>query len=142
MILFCDTSALVKIYIAEPHREEVLDGVNRANAVAVSRIAWAEFHAAVARRTRQAPIDAAALSKVRHAFANDWPHYVVLEIDQAVVERASDYAEAFALRAYDAVQLATASKLQERTGEQTLFACYDHRLNKAANILDLETIAS
>lgn len=142
MILYCDTSALVKIYIAEADQEQVLDSVDRANAVAVSRIAWAEFHAALARRAREVPGDAAELEKARKALASEWPSYVVVETDQPVVERAGEYAEAFALRAYDAVQLATASKLRDRTGEQTTFACYDHRLVKAAKILGLETLTS
>ena len=51
MILFCDTSALVKLYIVEPQSDQMNALVAEAEAVAVVRIAWAGFHAALARRT-------------------------------------------------------------------------------------------
>jgi len=46
MILFCDTSALIKLYIVELGSEELKARVLEAEAVAVCRIAWAEAHAA------------------------------------------------------------------------------------------------
>ena len=53
MILFCDTSALVKLYIVEPQSEQMNALVAEAEAVAVVRIAWAEFHAACLRMRRR-----------------------------------------------------------------------------------------
>jgi predicted nucleic acid-binding protein len=50
MILFCDTSALVKLYIVEDGSDELKRLVQEAEAVAVCRIAWAEAHAALSRR--------------------------------------------------------------------------------------------
>ncbi len=40
----------------------------------------------------------------------DWQHFVVLAVDQSLVELAGEYADAFGLRAYDAVQLASATR--------------------------------
>jgi len=37
----------------------------------------------------------------------------------------------------DAVQLASASRVRDRTGQTTGFACFDRRLNQAARILGL-----
>ena len=48
MILFCDTSALLKLYIVEAGSEAVKAQVAEAEAVAVCRVAWAEAHAALA----------------------------------------------------------------------------------------------
>ena len=61
MILFCDTSALLKLYIDEPGSDAVKAQVQAAEAVAVCRIAWAEAHAALSRRARETPEDAATL---------------------------------------------------------------------------------
>lgn len=140
MILYCDTSALVKLYVAEPHRERVAAGAEAAEAVATSRIAWAEFHAATARREREVPADAAAMEQARQLLAADWHRYVVMEVAQRVVERAGEYADAFALRGYDAVHLASAAEAADRSGREVCFACFDKRLNKAARLLRLKTL--
>jgi hypothetical protein len=50
------------------------------------------------------------------------------------------YAEAFALRGYDSVQLAAAHILQEQFDLPLTFACFDRRLNQAARLLQLEVI--
>jgi predicted nucleic acid-binding protein len=137
LILFCDTSALVKLYIAEDASREIRELAGRAALVAVCRIAWAEMMAAVARRARESPGDAQAMETVRKRLSADWPHYAVVELTQAIVELAGDYADTFALRAYDSVQLAAARSLQELSGEEVQFACFDTRLCKAARTLGM-----
>jgi predicted nucleic acid-binding protein len=137
MILFCDTSALLKLYIEEPDSNAVKAHLHEAEAVAVCRIAWAEAHAALSRRARETPEDTATLEQAKAALAADWPHYIVMEISQAVVERAGDYADTFALRAYDSVQLAAAFETGLISQAPVLFACFDIRLNKAAKLLGM-----
>lgn len=139
MLLFCDTSALAKLYLEEPHSDDMRKLARDAEAVAVSRIAWAEYHSALARRAREVPEDTDALDQARRAFVAEWCRYVVLEVTQAVVERAGEYADAFALRAYDAVQLASADETARQSGLPTTFACFDQRLGRAASILGMST---
>ena len=117
MILFCDTSALVKLYVREAGSDALLAEAGAASAVAVCRIAWAEAVAAMARRARDVPADAAALDAARQRLRDHWPHYVVVEVTQALVERAGEYADTFALRGYDSVQLAAARMVQEASRE-------------------------
>ncbi len=137
MILFCDTSALVKLYIAEAESEALRSLADQADALAVSRIAWAEMMAALARRVREAPADAAAIEQVRERLCVDWPSYLVVEVTQALVEQAGEYADVFALSGYDSVQLATARLLQTASGQAVRFACFDTRLAKAAATLGM-----
>jgi predicted nucleic acid-binding protein len=106
-----------------------------ANAVAVSRLAWPEFMSALARRARESARDAAALALARQEWVARWPDFVVVEINQPLMELAGDYAEAFALRAYDSVQLAAMQTLRQQSGEDVRFACFDSRLVKAAAVL-------
>ena len=44
MILFCDASALIKLYIVDEGREALMTQLGTAEAVAVCRIAWVEAH--------------------------------------------------------------------------------------------------
>ena len=64
MILFCDTSALVKLYILEDSSREMQALAGAASAIAVCRIAWAEMMAALSRRAREFPNDADAIEVV------------------------------------------------------------------------------
>lgn len=137
MILFCDTSALVKLYIAEDSSREMRALAGTAAVVAVCRIAWAEMMAAMARRARESPSDAQALDIAGQRLRADWPQYAVVEVTQAIVELAGNYADTFALRAYDSVQLAAARSLQELAGDEVQFACFDTRLCKAARTLGM-----
>lgn len=137
MILFCDTSALVKLYIHEAGSEELKQRAKEAEAVAVCRIAWAEAHAALSRRAREVPEDAVIIEQAKAALANDWPHFVVLEIDQTLVELAGEYADTFALRGYDSIQLAAAYVAGRIAQTPICFACFDSRLTKAARLLGL-----
>ena len=136
-VLYCDSSALVKLYVVEAHTDALRAWLGRSDAVAVSRIAWAEAHAALSRRTRESAADVTVIAEAKQALADDWPHYLIMEVTQAVVARAGDYADVFALRGYDSVQLASAFELQRLSGIPVSFTCFDARLNAAARILGL-----
>lgn len=137
MILYLDTSALVKLYIDEEHHDTVRHAVNAAEAVATSIIAFTETRAAFARLQREARLSADALESLKQSFDTDWRHYAKISIDEELVRRAGDLADAFSLRGYDAVHLASAEYLRVNTGSTIAFACYDHRLRQAAAILGL-----
>jgi uncharacterized protein len=137
MILFCDTSALIKLYIDEDGSNELKLLLQEAEAVAVCRIAWAEAHAALCRRARELPDDSDNIEQAKAALVSDWPHFVVLEIDQSLVERAGEYADMFALRGYDSIQLAAAFETGRISQSAIFFACFDSRLNKAAKLLGM-----
>lgn len=138
MILFCDTSAMVKLYVVEAESAAVKDLVTASEVVAVCRIAWAEAYAAFARRAREVPADAAAIENTRRALASDCTRLLVLEVTQLVVEVAGEFADTFALRAYHAVQLAAAHHARTVAEEPLVFASFDARLNKASRVLGME----
>lgn len=135
MILFCDTSALIKLYVMEDSSDLMLALAESATTIAVCRIAWAEAMAALARRLRENPADTEGINVVRTRLRNDWHSYAIVEVTQPLVELAGDYADTFALRGYDSVQLAAARTLQKSTSETLRFACFDTRLQKAAMVL-------
>ena len=137
MILLCDSSALVKLYILEDSSREMQALAGAVSAIAVCRIAWAEMMAALARRAREFPNDGDAIEVVRKRLRTDWLRYIVVEVTQALVELAGEYADTFALRDDDGVQLAAARTLQDMAGEEVQFACFDTRLGKAARMLGM-----
>ena len=82
------------------------------------------------------------IEAVRKRLCLDWPDYAIVEVTQPLVELAGDYADIFALRGYDSVQLAAARILEEAAGEELQFACFDARLEKAAKVLGMLTLAT
>jgi uncharacterized protein len=140
LILYCDTSALIKLYVQEDFTEAVRRATKDATVVAVSRISWAESMAALARRAREQPADGPVIEAVRNNLRADWKNLAIVEITQAVVELAADYADTFALRGYDSVQLACARTLQQAIEEPLCFACFDMRLENAARVLEMQGV--
>ena len=139
MILFCDTSALVKLYIKEEASDVMMRLADSASAIAVCRIAWAEIMAALARRARENSADAEMIEAVRTRLRTHWPRYAIIEVTQQLVELAGEFADTFSLRGYDSVQLAAARTVQQVAGEELHFACFDTRLKKAAKVLGMLT---
>ena len=137
MILFCDTSALLKLYVVESESALIREQAALAQAVAVCRIAWVEAHSALSRRGREVPSDLTTMEAAKLALASDWSHYFCIEVTQSLVELAGNYADMFALRAYDSVQLACASEIARLSEMPVIFASFDLRLNKAAKLLGL-----
>lgn len=140
MILFCDTSALVKLYVQEQASERVRELTQLATMVAISRLAWAEAMSAFARRVRDNPAEAPAIESARYALRKNWPDFAVVDVTQPVVELAGDYADTFALRGYDSVQLACGRILQEAVSETFCFGCFDVHLAKAAGVLGMQSV--
>ena len=141
MILFCDTSALVKLYVREEATDTMVEQAAASEVVAVCRISWVETMSALARRSREQPADALAIAQARKRVVADWPHYLTVEVTQQLVELAGEYADVFALRAYDSVQLAAAQTVNQELPGEVSFACYDERLLKAARVLGIAAVS-
>jgi uncharacterized protein len=137
LILFCDTSALVKLYVREEGTDAMVEQATASEVIAVCRISWVETMSALARRSREQPVDALAIAQARKRVVADWSHYLTVEVTQELVELAGEYADAFALRAYDSVQLAAAQTVNQELPGEVRFACYDERLLKAARVLGI-----
>jgi predicted nucleic acid-binding protein len=134
VILYLDTSALLKLYVDEPG-SDVTWAAASGSILATCRITWVEAVAALARREREAPAAGVVWRQARERLAQDWPALHVVDLTQSLAESAGDLAEAFALRGYDAVQLAAAKVLRGAAREGVSFACFDRRLSQAAKQL-------
>lgn len=137
MILYLDTSALVKAYVSEQHSSTVLSTMRRSDIVATHLIAYVEAHAAFSRLKREKKINENELEEIKKSFVSDWEDYLQIENNKNLMEHAVEFSDAFALRAYDSVHLAAAVLLLRQSGQEVMFACYDQQLNKAAKILGL-----
>ncbi|MFO0698075.1 MAG: type II toxin-antitoxin system VapC family toxin [Nitrospira sp.] len=132
MMLYVDTSALVKLYVEEPMSDKLADAVHAAEAVATSLVAYVEARAAFARARRETRLSPSAYRQVLEAFLEDWGRYVVVEVTDRLVRHAGELAAHRALRGYDALHLASALSLQEHVASKISFLAFDHALVQAA----------
>jgi predicted nucleic acid-binding protein len=140
VILFCDTSALLKLLVDEDQSDQMRQISTNADAIGVCRISWAETIAALARRQREDPNSSADLEEARQHLIHSWSTFSIVEVNQPLVETAGRFADVFALRCYDSMQLAAAHELHVNAEQTVVFASYDRRLNQAALLLQLEVI--
>ena len=139
MILYLDTSALVKLYVRERASAAVRRQVDGATAVATSMVAYAEARAAFARLLRERPA-----SRKRHRqrvarLDRDWDRYAVVELTPAVARNSGEIAERHGLRGFDAIHLASALWLKSAYSGDLAFMAFDRRLVPAAVAAGLET---
>ena len=128
MIVYLDASALVKRYVAERGSRETRELSTKADVVATSLITRAEVAAALAKAVRLGIIEPDSGRKAQRAFASQWPDIAKVPVSEALVSRAEALAWDFALRGYDAVQLASALTWQEAVGAEITLATFDREL--------------
>jgi predicted nucleic acid-binding protein len=132
--LYLDTSALLKLYVAEPAAEVVRRGREEAARVATSCVTYVEARAALARRLREGVLAPDAHQQAVADLDGDWERYDRLVADDDLARLAGALAERCALRGFDAVQLASALQLHNERGD-VRFLAFDSRLVEAARTM-------
>lgn len=136
---FLDTSAIVKRYVREAGTSWVrsLTGVGAPDPIYLARITAVEVCAAVARRQRGGSLTPAQATAILARFRRHMVRrYQITEVTPALLSDAMDLAETHGLRAYDAVQLASAlalNRLRVAAGlGGIILVSADRELNAAA----------
>jgi predicted nucleic acid-binding protein len=135
VILYLDTSSLVKLYVDESGSQEVHSLVEEAELVVASVVAYPEARAALARRRRERRLTAAAYRRAKVALDADWPRLLTLAVGGELARSAGDLTERKRLRGFDAIHLASyLAVVREFPGESVRFSAADQRLVRAARL--------
>lgn len=130
MILYLDTSSLVKLYLEEAHSDAVIGWFAEAKVVATSVVAYPEFMSALSRRTRVGDLTAEQRDSLSDRFDAQWSQYLVFPVADRAAGR---LARKHGLRGFDAVHLAAACAVGEQSvGGSFSFSSFDSALNQAA----------
>ena len=130
MILYLDTSSLLKLYLEEDHSDLVRSWAAGAEVLCTSRISYPEAMAALARRWRQGDLDRDGFDAVCRSLTADWPGFSAVELSE---QAAAEVAVRLALRGFDAIQLAAAVEIVAGSGQApAFFSSFDRQLNRAA----------
>jgi predicted nucleic acid-binding protein len=130
LILYLDTSSLVKLYVAEAHSALVRGWAEEAEIIATCRVAYPETISALNRRFRIGDLTKGNYALLMKAFTGDWRHFAILDFDEIEAGR---LAETHGLRGFDAIHLSAAKLLRASEGALPVaFSSFDEKLNNAA----------
>jgi len=124
---YFDTSALVKRYVDEPGRREVLH-LLRQNECVTSAVLPVELRSGLRRRMAEGSIDAARLPAILKHVAADRPYWTLVEVGSDVLAGAEMLVAAHPIRTLDAIHVASAQLFAARVSMPTLtFVSADKR---------------
>ena len=142
---YLDTSALTKHYVTETGSEwlEATIFEPAGNMLLISRITVVELRSALARRKREASIQPQDHTDALNALSEDCLlRYRFVEFEAPVVDLAGELLDRYVLRAYDAVQLASALVINRLLAEANLasliFVSADSNLLASAQATGLQ----
>lgn len=131
MILYLDTSALVKQLVTEFGSSAVNRFVATAHIIGTSIITRAEVAAALAKAVRIGGLRQDEASATLASFRNRWATLARVQVTEALIAKADALAWEHNLRGYDAVHLASALFWQESLSEPVTLATFDAQLWRA-----------
>lgn len=137
MIIYLDTSSLVKLYVEEEDSSKVAHLVRSSKITATSLVAYAEARSAFARRFREKAFTEREYTQLVSFFNEDWDNYMVFKITRKLVRLAGDLAEKHGLRGFDAIHLSSALSLRQELSAPIVFSCSDQRLQIASQLENL-----
>lgn len=140
MILYMDTSALLKKYFKERGSNQVVSGWKNADGIVISSVAYAETVASIYRKKREIGGKAEKLVRVLNSFQKDWKSFIRVEVNDNLNQTIDRIVASHPLRGFDAIHLASALMTHEKLPEDFYFACFDHRLLAAARMEGLQTL--
>jgi predicted nucleic acid-binding protein len=128
VIAYFDTSALIKLVVAEDGAEQSRRLWDAASEVVISRLAWTEALAVLAAARRgQRLTDSRHAGAVR-AMRRCVAACTIVSVADDLVDQAAELAARYELRAADAIQLATALAVLDA---DSVLVTWDKRLRQA-----------
>jgi predicted nucleic acid-binding protein len=140
MILYLDTSALLKKYFKEFGSEKVIEKWKVATEIVISSVAYAEAMASFHRKRRETHISTKIFAAILDSFQRDWESFIRIEVTDDLNECIYRITAAYPLRGFDAIHLASAILINKSIPDDFWFACFDAILLQAARGEGLETL--
>ncbi len=137
MIIYTDSSALVKKYSLEQDSAYVINCLEKADAIAISVVGYAEILSALSRKKRDNDLTEKDFKILLRAFEDDWESFILVEVSAALNAMVKQILLDFPLRGFDSIHLASARLLKNITKKEIAFLAYDEKLANAAENLGL-----
>ena len=138
MILYLDSSAIVKQFVIEAGSPEVLNAVAQSEITGTSVVSRAEVIATFRKAVGVGVLREVDAKVLKKNFDRGWTSLVRTRVTERLVRHAAELGWAHGLRGYDAVHLASAAAWQQALGRAATLATFDKALWTAARSVELE----
>ncbi len=138
-MIYLDTSALVKKYVAEEGSESIVT-IMKNSVIATSRLTYPEILSIFVRRFRAGDITHNKLTVLLKYFESDWDCFTILNIHDELLPIIKDLIEKHYLRGADSIHLSSALWLKDTINEDIAFVASDINLLNAASSESLNII--
>ena len=138
MILYVETSALIKLIVEEPGSEVTTRLWDSADTRVTSRVTYPEGRAALAASSRAGRLTNADHARAKSRLSHLVRAMSVVELTETVAFEAGNLAELHEMRGYDAVHLASVLAV---LSDDLVFATWDSDLVRAAAVLGIRRIS-
>ena len=136
---YFDTSALVKRYVDEAGRREVLRLLRHHDCI-TSAVLPVELRSALRRRISEGTIDEERVPEILKRFATDRAFWAFVEVTSEVLTTAETLVARHPLRTLDAIHVASAQLFAARiSAPELIFVSADTRQNDAAAAAGMTT---
>lgn len=133
MVMYIDTSALLKRYIREHDSDAAIDLMSADPVVVTCRLTEVEM-----RRNLSRLLDPESAARAKRQFIEDLDALALIAIDATTCNEASRIAEQTGCRSLDAIHLSAAS----RAGSATTLLTFDVRQAQAARSIGLHVLGT
>ena len=140
MIVYFDTSALVKRYLVETDSPAIETLWNNASRAVASEILYDEMAATFARKKREMPDDLEAIERAHALFRAEWLSMRRMAVNDDIHRTVEDLLLRHRLRGADAIHLASAVLIRDLLQDSVTFACADVALVNAARAEGLTVV--
>lgn len=136
---YFDSSALVKRYVDEPGRRDILELLRRHHCV-TSVVMPIELRSALRRRVAENEIERSGMAEILRRFARDRTYWAFVAVTDDVVTAAETLVAAHPLRTLDAIHVASARFFAAHANVSDLvFVSADARQTAAASAIGIST---
>lgn len=136
---YFDTSAVIKRYVDDPGRRQVLQLLRR-HACVTSAVLPVELRSALRRRVSEGSLDGERVPEILKRFAGDRAFWTSVGVSTEVLAAAETLVASHPLRALDAIHVASAQLFATRlTAPRLIFVSADARQTTAAAAVGLTT---
>lgn len=138
MMIYADSSALVKRYVSEAGSARLVEALSSSDVVATSKLAFPELLSAFTRKRRSRELSERSFRAAVRRFEEDWKDLLIVDLHDDLLPLIKSLVAKYALKGADSVHLSSALWLSQSSRMSVVFSASDAQLLKAAQAERLE----